>query len=188
MSLLLDRHWLLTSTTYGTWLPGDERGFVGPIDDDQAGYEVHNEVGTSYDADIAPLKNWCATQLLGEPIYLVKEQADQLVSQFQETATHRSWILLAASVMNNHFHVLLTVPGDPEPEYLLRDVKAYASRKLNNHWPRPQSNTWWTESGSKRKKRNVAAIRAAVAYVWNQPGWLARFVHEEVPRDWLVKK
>ncbi len=23
------RHWLLTSTTYGTWLPGDSRGVVG---------------------------------------------------------------------------------------------------------------------------------------------------------------
>ena len=25
------RYWLLTSTTYGTWLPGDERGFVGRV-------------------------------------------------------------------------------------------------------------------------------------------------------------
>ena len=23
-----DRHWLLTWTTYGTWLPGDDRGSV----------------------------------------------------------------------------------------------------------------------------------------------------------------
>ncbi len=27
------RHWLLTSTFYGTWLPGDRRGFVGRVRD-----------------------------------------------------------------------------------------------------------------------------------------------------------
>ena len=26
----IDRIWFLTWTTYGTWLPGDERGFVSP--------------------------------------------------------------------------------------------------------------------------------------------------------------
>jgi len=31
MTLAFDRHWLLTWTTYGTWLPGDARGFVSPI-------------------------------------------------------------------------------------------------------------------------------------------------------------
>ena len=25
----MDRYWLLTWTTFGTWLPGDQRGFVG---------------------------------------------------------------------------------------------------------------------------------------------------------------
>lgn len=46
MSLLFDRHWLLTSTTYGTWLPGEERGFVGAVDSEHGGYEVHNVYGT----------------------------------------------------------------------------------------------------------------------------------------------
>jgi hypothetical protein len=30
----MDRFWLLTWTTYGTWLPGDERGFVSEVRDD----------------------------------------------------------------------------------------------------------------------------------------------------------
>ena len=27
----IDRNWFLTWTTYGTWLPGDPRGFVGSL-------------------------------------------------------------------------------------------------------------------------------------------------------------
>jgi hypothetical protein len=29
----MDRYWLLTRTTYGTWLPGDVRGFVSRVRD-----------------------------------------------------------------------------------------------------------------------------------------------------------
>ena len=29
----MDRYWLLTWTTYGTWLPGDARGFVSNVAD-----------------------------------------------------------------------------------------------------------------------------------------------------------
>jgi hypothetical protein len=27
----VDRYWLLTNTSYGNWLPGDRRGFVGRV-------------------------------------------------------------------------------------------------------------------------------------------------------------
>ncbi len=30
---LMDRHWLVTSTTYGTWTPGDDSGFVSRVRD-----------------------------------------------------------------------------------------------------------------------------------------------------------
>ena len=30
----MDRHWFLTWTTYGSWLPGDPRGFVSQLRDD----------------------------------------------------------------------------------------------------------------------------------------------------------
>jgi hypothetical protein len=43
------RYWLLTWTTYGTWLPGDERGFVSPVRENS--YELwrsKNQRGTAY--------------------------------------------------------------------------------------------------------------------------------------------
>jgi REP element-mobilizing transposase RayT len=102
------------------------------------------------------------------PIYLSVDQALALLQQFQETARYRGWLLLAVGIMANHVHIVLGVPGDPDPEDFLRDFKSYSSRALNGRWGKPVSGTWWTESGSKRKLPNDAAVRSAVQYVMDQ--------------------
>ena len=44
----MDRYWLLTWHTYGTWLPGDRRGFVGRVREGSGPREVVAEIhGTS---------------------------------------------------------------------------------------------------------------------------------------------
>jgi len=98
------------------------------------------------------------------------------MEQFRETARFRNWLLVAAAVMANHCHVVVGVPGDPEPDTLLRDLKAYASRRLNSRWPRPESGTWWTESGSKRKLKDNLAILGAARYVRDQEFPLAVWI------------
>jgi hypothetical protein len=52
----MDRFWLLTWTTYGSWLPGDRRGFVGKLRDETGRPIIHNEPGTPCDADMRPLE------------------------------------------------------------------------------------------------------------------------------------
>ncbi len=43
--------WLLTWTTYGTWLPGDERGFVGNVIEEAANDAIQSaDVGRAADA------------------------------------------------------------------------------------------------------------------------------------------
>jgi REP element-mobilizing transposase RayT len=175
----MDRHWHLTWTTYGTWLPGDERGFVGKQVDVRGKAFIHNIPGTSYDAKVVPLHSAMAERLKCPPIYLVTAQAEALIEQFQETASHRCWKLLAAAVMRSHVHLVVGVPGDPEPETLLQAFKSYGSRKLNRMWTRPASDTWWTESGSKRKKSTEEAIVAAVCYVLDQPSPLVIWLHPD---------
>jgi REP element-mobilizing transposase RayT len=75
--------------------------------------------------------------------------------------------------MRNHVHVVVGVPGDPDPATLLRDFKSYAARGLNARWSRPESGTWWTRSGSRRVLRDDVAVHAAVDYVRRQHGALA---------------
>ena len=155
-----DRHWLLTWTTYGTWLPGDDRGSV--VDSRR---HRQNTPGTLYLATHPAVRRRALAVRAGLPVYLTADQAAVALDQFRRTASHRGWFLLAAAVMRNHAHLVVGVPGDPEPDTLLRDFKSYASRALNGRWPRPPSGTWWTQSGSTRKLADAAS---AVEYVLSQ--------------------
>ena len=175
----MDRCWLLTWTTYGSWLPGDHRGFVSTQRNDNGLPYIHNLPGTPCDADVPRLEKAMRAAMCGPPIRLTHDQAKTVAAQFQETASYRDWLLLAVSVMANHVHIVVGVTGDPEPDKLLHDFKSYASRSLNRSCPRPVNGTWWTESGSKRKLRDEEAIRDAVNYIRDQDYPLVIWVDEE---------
>jgi len=175
----MDRHWFLTWTTYGSWLPGDPRGFVSQLRDNQGLPYIHNLPGTPYEAEIPQLQKTMRAAMLGPPIRLILDQAKAITTQFQETATYRDWLLFASGVMANHVHIVVGVPGDPDPEKILHDFKSYASRSLNRSWSRPVNGTWWTESGSKRKLPNEQAIRDAVNYIHHQEYSLIIWINEE---------
>lgn len=166
----MDRHWLITWTTYGSWLPGDERGFAGTVIENVElnSRKIENRPNTPFLADKIELRRFAASQLKCDPIYLTGRQAEQIAEQFAETAAYRGWKLYAFAIMSNHVHIVVGVNGDPEPPSILRDFKSYASRKLNQTWDKPASETWWTESGSKRKLKDEAALRAAIEYVRDQ--------------------
>jgi len=170
-----DRFWLLTWTTYGTWLPGDRRGFVSNVADDDGSGVRFNQPSTPYTRDVRPLREFAIAQS-GEPVLLTAEQAATALEQFRDTAAYRGWTLFAAAVMRNHIHLVVGVLGDPEPETLLRDFKSYASRKLNETFGR--RDRWWTESGSRRKLPDWNAVVAASRYVENQDYPLAVWVCE----------
>ncbi len=183
----MDRYWLLTWTTYGTWLPGDERGFVSNVRGGEGPEVRHNVPGTEPDARQRGLWLAAKANMVGPTVYLSAEHARLILKQFQETAHYRGWELLAVAIMANHIHLVVGVPGDPEPDTLLRDFKSYASRRLNKAFARPQSGTWWTESGSRRKLPDKTAVRRAVQYVKNQERPLLAFVTENQGVD-LEKK
>lgn len=164
----MDRYWLLTWTTYGTWLPGDRRGFVSNVPDGPGPEVRHNIPGTPYDADDVSVRQRARDNLVGDPVWLTAEQAAIVLEQFRLTAAYRGWSLLAAAVMANHVHLVVGVPGDPDPAQLLHDFKSYATRALKAHGQVPSGGRWWTESGSRRKLSGARAVQAASAYVLNQ--------------------
>jgi REP element-mobilizing transposase RayT len=175
-----DRIWFLTWTTYGTWLPGDERGFVSPKFDGTVPERRHNALGTEYDAGRRRLRELAMANLVGPPIWLTAEHAGVLRKQFEETAHYRGWVILAAAIMPNHVHILTGVWGDPDPEDLMRDYKSYGSRALNREFGRRESGTWWTEQGSKRKARNQRHLEVLIRYIRKQPN--AFLIWELAPR------
>lgn len=178
------RFWLITSTTYGTWLPGDERGFVGRVwdvrPDDQMTDSLrreHDQYGQPYDADIPGLKRESQRQMKGSPVWLNAEQAHSILDQFLETVAFRQWILHAASIMSNHFHAIVEAPDAVCSDDILGDLKSYASRRLNKTFGKPISGTWWTASGSKRPLRELDRLFVVIRYVLNQHRFLTRFLH-----------
>lgn len=168
-----DRVWFLTWTTYGTWLPGDERGFVSPKFDMETTQRRNNLVGSPCDAARPKLERMARANLKGDPIWLTKEHAEIVQAQFEETARYRGWTIVAGAVMSNHVHLLIGTPGDPEPASLMRDLKSYASRALNRSFGMPAGGTWWTEQGSKRKVTDATHFAAVRGYIARQKKILA---------------
>jgi len=172
----MDRHWLLSNTCYGNRLPGDVRGFVGRVwehrslDPEQKPRVLHNGPGTPCDESIPGLEEAARERMRGPAIRLTREHAKALLSQFQETARFRGWTIWAVAIMPDHFHLVVSVPGDPSPSKVLGDFKSWGTRSLSTRFGVPKSETWWTQHGSKRKLPDDAAITAAAHYVlYEQP-------------------
>ena len=160
--------WLLTSTYYGTWLPGDRRGSVTSVRDHRP-EDLHSTVrfehdlpGEPYEGPMPELERSARDRMKGPAIHLDVARAGLLLMQFLETATFRRWELLAVSIMHNHFHAVVRAPESVEPEKLLGDFKAYGSRKLTAEFGEPASGTWWTYGGSKRRLRDEGAAIVTV--------------------------
>jgi REP element-mobilizing transposase RayT len=162
------RYWLITSTTYGTWLPGDRRGFVSAVTDGNHRRVIHNTPNTPYDADMPAFERAARQSQKASAIWLDRDQALILLAQFQETAKIRGWELMAVAILSNHFHVVVAAGEETASAQILGDLKSYGSRALNRRWGKPAGDTWWTASGSKRPLPNDSAVLAAIRYVEKQ--------------------
>jgi REP element-mobilizing transposase RayT len=164
------RFWLLTNTTYGTWLPGNRRGSVTSVRDRRdsdpptSSRLVHNLPGEPWEDEHPGLCFAAVQRMNGPAIYFDLEKAEIVFVQFQETAAHRGWTLHAISIMASHFHIVVQVAYDPCPKKILAGFKAWASRRLNERYGEPPSETWWTMNGSKRKLANESHRQNAINY------------------------
>ncbi|MCY2987368.1 MAG: transposase [Planctomycetota bacterium] len=143
---------LLTWTTYGTWLPGDERGWV---------WKGHGFQWPD------PILKQAARKRMTEPACtLDDEQRDLVEKTIREHCDIRKWHLHAVSCRTNHVHVVVSAHRDPED---LRDqLKAWCTRKLKDlqrSRSEPLRENWWTERGSQRHLGDAESLEAAIVYV-----------------------
>lgn len=163
--------WLLTNTTYGTWLPGDPRGSITSVrnrrsDDPRTRSRIeHDKPGQPCEPAIPQLRRSAQSLLKGPPILFGNRHASVLARQFRETAAYRDWSLLALAVMPNHIHLVVVVQSNRDPRRILIDFKAYGSRALNREFGKPSAGTWWTTNGSKRLLQDERAVHEAANYV-----------------------
>ncbi|MEX0819835.1 MAG: transposase [Pirellulaceae bacterium] len=85
----------ITWTTYGTWLPGDSRGWRKWKAGDQQPQPL--------------LEDWCRDQMKDKPLFLNESQRAEVEKVIRKHANIRGWELHAVSARSNHVHVAVTV-------------------------------------------------------------------------------
>ncbi len=96
-----------------------------------------------------------------QPVKLSAPERHVVLSELRRTCEHHGWVLHAAHVRSTHVHAVVTAPV--QPENILRDLKAYSSRALNDRFgPNPKR---WARHGSKIPLWNPHRLERAVDYV-----------------------
>jgi len=150
--------YFLTWTTYGTWLPGDARGWVSHHD---------GSANTPYRTGDPERETRARHAMKHRPVTLTPAMRGGVESAVRHAARGEGWHLHALNVRSNHVHVVLTAP-DRAPERVMASLKAWASRHLNQAAGPDRPGRWWTRHGSTRYIKTEASLRAAVEYVENQ--------------------
>ena len=147
--------YFLTWTTYGTWLPGDERGWVDR--------KISGPETPIRDADTTKQQQ-AATRLKDPPVKLTTDQRLVVEKTVREVCQHKEWRLLAVNCRTNHVHVVVCAPDVP-PELVLNTFKSWASRRLNEAEGRTDRPKRWTRHGSTRWLKTEESVYAAIRYV-----------------------
>ena len=152
--------YLITFTTYGTWLHGDDRGSVN---------KEHNQYGKPFVARSPALQRREQSSLKNEPLILGERQREKVLSAIIHVCRFRGWYAHAVHVRSNHIHIV--VSGEERPEKMMVDFKAYATRALRKHASGQSSvKKYWTRHGSTRYLWTEQSLASAVKYVENEQG------------------
>jgi REP element-mobilizing transposase RayT len=141
--------YFLTWVTYGTWLPGDARGWVKY----HGGWQLPDPV-RELEAKARMSEDACI---------LTREQRRAVEEQIAETCAHRGWTLHVVNCRSNHVHVVVSADVD-DPEKIRIDLKAWATRALKKKFDSGREN-WWAERGSIRYLNTDEELEAATVYV-----------------------
>ena len=127
--------YFFTWTTYGTWLPGDNRGWfkkgLGAQDPD-------------------PLRSFAAALCMTRDAVILSPAQRAIVEKtIREHCTIRRWELHAVNCRSNHVHVVVTA-STRSIEIPRKQFKTWCTRKLKEHQRSQKqiiTEDWWTERG-----------------------------------------
>jgi REP element-mobilizing transposase RayT len=123
--------YFITWTTFGTWLPGDGRGWRKWRGGEQRPQPL--------------LEDWCRDRLTGQPVILTGTQRGAVEAVCRRHCDIRGWRLAAVSVRSNHVH--LVVAADAKAERVRDEFKAYATRALRKLDPGLIGGKVWSRGG-----------------------------------------
>jgi len=146
----------LTISTYGTWLPGDQRGWV----EYRKGWKLPD-----------PARELEAAAKMNEDSRLLSLHQRKIVeNQVRETCDFRKWKCHAVHCRSNHLHVVVSAYETP-PRKVRVDIKAWCTRRLKqNELPKVVEN-WWAERGSIRWVFDDEGLDKVVRYTLDGQDW-----------------
>jgi REP element-mobilizing transposase RayT len=144
--------YFLTWTTYGTWLPGDARGWV--------------KEGEGFRLPEWKIEHEARRKLAEAPCILDDAERKMVEDTIRQHCVVRGWTLLAVSCRTNHVHVVVNASASPDT--VMSQFKAWCTRRLTEHANSKgagKREKWWTEGGSTRFLNDEKSLDAAVSYV-----------------------
>ena len=132
----------ITWTTYGSWLPGDSRGWMKWKKGEQQPQPV--------------LEDWCKWRMKEKAVLLSPEHRTAVEDVIRKHSEHRGWELYAVAARSNHVHVAVkVVPKIGIQDYRVADgvkrvrdqFKANATRVLRQGENPVQNKKGWTKGG-----------------------------------------
>ena len=123
--------YFITWTTYGTWLPGDPRGWRKKRQGDRPPQPR--------------LESWCRDRMTECEVVLNETQRRKVEIVCREHATIRRWVLHAINARSNHVH--LAVSADKGPKVVRDQFKANATRVLRQEPHAIRKDKIWTQGG-----------------------------------------
>ena len=151
--------YFITFTTYGTWLPGNEKGSV---DREHCDYDM-----PFLDCDARRKEQ--ARETMTQPPYIMSTRERDIVCKaIIELAESRRWELLAAHVRSNHVHVVIR--ADRDSGRLMSDLKARASRNLTLAGYGNAQRKRWTRHGSTQHLFREHDVEAKIRYTLDEQG------------------
>lgn len=142
----------ITWTTYGTWMPGDMRGWRKRMSGNQLPRPL--------------LAEWCRNQMKGEVVLLEKHDRETVERACREHCEHRGWHLYAVNARTNHVHVVVAA-ADISPQTVRDQLKANCTGKLRRQdqplvvertWTRGEIARFWIQKTTFRLPLNTHSM------------------------------
>jgi len=140
--------YFLTWPTYGTWLPGDPRGWV----EYHRGWKLPDPI-LLFESRLRMQEDACI---------LTVDERQLAEAQTRETCEFRGWKLFAVNCRSNHMHLVVGA-RDTSPTKIRVDVKAWCTRRLKAN--NPGRTLWWAEGGSQRHIFDEDSLETVIQYV-----------------------
>ena len=153
------RAYLITFTTYGTWVHGDERGSVD---------RENNIPGTALLTPSVSRRRMVTGLMKSHEVKLDREHRNIVQKTIERVCAHFAWELHTANVRTNHVHIVVSAPESPER--VMNVLKSWTTRSLVAAKLVKRGTKMWTRHGSTRYLWKERDVRTACRYVCEGQG------------------